>query len=238
MVPYTGKNSSKQTIRTKSIRFGYKNFVLSSDDGYPYFLDSYCGAKYGGGKVSKNLCALSVLDSDLPHTTVKHWNPSEKFYINIDRPNCITVYNKHMGGVDLLDAHFSVYHIDVRGKKWYWPHYINTLDVLKSADFEVFRLTYPGDKMDFLVFTCRIIMHYLKSAKVQRQLPPNIIYPRKRSWKGNAVNERKEGHHVIEKTSQKRCRFVQTDQEHGARYVRLDFVWNHALKPFIRTELR
>ena len=41
MVPYTDKNSSKQTIRTKSIRFGYKNFVLSSDDGYPYFLDPY-----------------------------------------------------------------------------------------------------------------------------------------------------------------------------------------------------
>ena len=50
MVPYTGKNSSKQTIRTKKIRFGYKNFVICSDDGYPYFIDPYCGAKYGDGK--------------------------------------------------------------------------------------------------------------------------------------------------------------------------------------------
>ena len=114
-----------------------------------------------------------------------------------------------MGGVDLLDAHVSVYRIDVRGKKWYSQHYINTLDVLKRAAFKVFRLTYPGDKMDFLAFTRRIVTHYLKAAKVQRQLPPNIIYPRKRSWKGNAavaVNERKEGQHFIEKTSQKRCR--------------------------------
>ena len=62
---------------------------------------------------------ISNVHSDLPHTTVKCWNPSEKCYINIDRPNCITVYNKHMGGVDLLDAHVSVYRIDVRGKKWY-----------------------------------------------------------------------------------------------------------------------
>ena len=30
MVPYTGKNSSKQTIRTKAIRFHYKNFVICS----------------------------------------------------------------------------------------------------------------------------------------------------------------------------------------------------------------
>ena len=46
MVPYTGKNSSKQTIRMKSIRFGYKNFLICSDDGYPYFVDPYCGKKY------------------------------------------------------------------------------------------------------------------------------------------------------------------------------------------------
>ena len=56
---------------------------------------------------------ISNVHSDLPHTTVKRWNPSEKCYINIDRPNFITVYNKHMGGVDLLDAHVSVYRIDV-----------------------------------------------------------------------------------------------------------------------------
>ena len=63
--------------------------------------------------------------------------------------------------------------------------------------------------MDFLAFTRRIVTHYLKAAKVQRQLPPNIIYPRKRSWKGNAavaVNERKEGQHFIEKTKSKEMR--------------------------------
>ena len=45
MVPYTGKNSSKQTIRKKTILFGQKNFVIFSDDGYPYFIDPYCRAK-------------------------------------------------------------------------------------------------------------------------------------------------------------------------------------------------
>ena len=79
MVPYAGKNSSKQTIRTKSIRFGYKNFVLSSDDGYPYFLDSYCGAKHGGGKVSKNLCARSVLDCV---TEIGNWTDKEVYFDN------------------------------------------------------------------------------------------------------------------------------------------------------------
>ena len=62
MVPYYGKNSSKQTIRTKIIRFGYKNYVMCSDDGHPYFVDRYCGKKYGGSKESKNLSTRSVLD--------------------------------------------------------------------------------------------------------------------------------------------------------------------------------
>ena len=56
MIPYIEKNSSKQMMRTKSIHFGYKYFALCSTGGCSYFIDPYCGAKYGGGKVSKNLC--------------------------------------------------------------------------------------------------------------------------------------------------------------------------------------
>ena len=208
MVPYTGKNSSKQTIRTKTIRFCYKNFVICSDDDHPYFIDPYCGAKYGGGKASKNLTSRPVIDcileidnwddkdvyfdncltslslisilkehgvratrtvradrlgkdlkinkkdikckeriathvyyersgiscvtwnhngpltilsnvyADLPYTQVKRWDSSQRNYIKIIRPNCITEYNKYMGGVDSLNAHVSVYRINVRGKKW------------------------------------------------------------------------------------------------------------------------
>ena len=276
MVPYTGMSSSKQTIRTKTIRLGYKNFVICSDGGYPYFIDPYCDAKYGGGKASKNLTARSVIDcileidkwddkdvyfdnwftslslisilkehgvratgtvradrlgkdlkinkkdikckergamqvyyersgiscvtwndngpvtilsnvhANLPYTQVKLWGSSQRICIKINRSNCITEYNKHMAWVDSLDAHVSVYRTDVRGKKRYWPHYTNTIDVLKSAAFKFFKLVNPNDKMDFLSFTRHITTHYLKVSKLKKQLPPNIIYPRKRSWKGNA----------------------------------------------------
>ena len=71
----------------------------------------------------------------------------------------------------------SVYRIDVRGNKWYWPHYINTVDVLKNTAFKVFKLINPDAKMDVLAFTLRVAMHYLKKAKVKRQLLPNIICP-------------------------------------------------------------
>ena len=35
MVPYFGRHSAKMFIRGKPIRFGYKNWVLASSDGYP-----------------------------------------------------------------------------------------------------------------------------------------------------------------------------------------------------------
>lgn len=54
MVPCSSKDSSKKTIGTKTIRFEYNKFVVCSDDDYPNFIDSYCGAKYGGGEASKN----------------------------------------------------------------------------------------------------------------------------------------------------------------------------------------
>ena len=73
-----------------------------------------------------------------------------------------------MGGIDSLDPHVSVYRIDGREKKWYWPHYINTIDVLKSDALKVFKLVNPDDKMDFLAFTRRITTHYLKAPKLKK----------------------------------------------------------------------
>jgi len=53
----------------------------------------------------------------------------------------VTDYNKHMGGVHSLDSLASVYRIDVRGKKWYWPHF-------EKRRFKVFKIANPDAKMD------------------------------------------------------------------------------------------
>lgn len=43
MVKYFGHHSSKQFIRGKPVRFGYKNWVAASSCGYCYAFDIYCG---------------------------------------------------------------------------------------------------------------------------------------------------------------------------------------------------
>lgn len=71
MVKYFGRHPSKQFIRGKPVRFGYKNWMLASADGYCYSFDIYCGkSQVTGGaseeplgtRVVKNL--LNKLDTD------------------------------------------------------------------------------------------------------------------------------------------------------------------------------
>ena len=70
MVPYFGHHSCKMFIRGKPIRFGYKNWVLCSDDGYPFKIMLYQGKSEKdksplGPKVVKEL--LEVITDSKKH---------------------------------------------------------------------------------------------------------------------------------------------------------------------------
>lgn len=56
-----------------------------------------------------------------PLQKAKRYDRIKKKYIDVDVPNSVNVYNKHMGGVDLFDQQVSVYRLRIRSKKWWWP---------------------------------------------------------------------------------------------------------------------
>lgn len=70
MVKYFGRHPSKQFIRGKPIRFGYKNWMLASSDGFCYAFDIYCGKTQASGKTCEPLGTrvvnhlLNKLDTD------------------------------------------------------------------------------------------------------------------------------------------------------------------------------
>ena len=47
MVPYFGNHGAKQRIQNKSVRVGYKMWVLAERSGYIVYFDPYQGAKNG-----------------------------------------------------------------------------------------------------------------------------------------------------------------------------------------------
>ena len=61
MVPYSGRHSAKQTNREKTIRFGYKNFWLTTKTGFPIHCIPYAGKKGICGQSGKDLTARVVL---------------------------------------------------------------------------------------------------------------------------------------------------------------------------------
>ena len=53
MIPYFGKNNSKQRIQNKPVRVGYKMWVLAEESGYIVQFDPYQGEKQNGPQRSK-----------------------------------------------------------------------------------------------------------------------------------------------------------------------------------------
>lgn len=62
-------------------------------------------------KDNKPVTLLSTYAGKLPETKVKRFNRSTKSKIEVSCPFVVTEYNRHMGGVDLLDSLIGRYKI-------------------------------------------------------------------------------------------------------------------------------
>lgn len=129
-----------------------------------------------------------------PHATAKR-NESE--YQCPSR--VIQQYNKHMGGVDLLDRFISDYRPCLHGKKWYWPLLSNTLVTLRFAAWRLYTELGSQPPLDQLHFTRLIVQGLLTKTLVTRERP---------GPSGALVFHSKEGHghHLVPLGKQSRCR--------------------------------
>lgn len=71
---------------------------------------------------------ISNTEGVFPTSSVKRYSRKEKKELLVTQPQMIAVYNKNMGGVDLHDNGIANYRIKIRGKKWWWPLFINMID--------------------------------------------------------------------------------------------------------------
>lgn len=80
----------------------------------------------------------------------KRFYRSERKTVNVSQPNLIAAYNMHMGGVDLLDNLMATYHAPVTGKKWWWPLFINYVDVNLCNAWLLHRRVHQTKQIDLL----------------------------------------------------------------------------------------
>ena len=73
---------------------------------------------------------MSSLAGAQPVATVRRWDRVEKVDKQIPCPNIVTTYNRHMGGVDLLDSLIGLYRCRIRSKKWYHKIFFHLCDLV------------------------------------------------------------------------------------------------------------
>ncbi|XP_037928816.1 piggyBac transposable element-derived protein 3-like [Teleopsis dalmanni] len=77
-------------------------------------------------KDNANVTVLSNHSFIKPFSKAKRYDRTQKMNVDVDVPRLIKEYNLGMGGVDLDNA-LANYCVGIRGKKWWWPLFTNTL---------------------------------------------------------------------------------------------------------------
>jgi hypothetical protein len=104
-----------------------------------------------------------------PVSTVQRYSQADKKVIPVSRPSLIGMYNKYMGGTDLMDENVSMYRIGIRGKKWWWPLFTWLIDVSVHNAWVLMKQT--GVAMPQLEFRRQIAQTYLTRFKAPPKGP-------------------------------------------------------------------
>lgn len=107
-------------------------------------------------KDNKLVTLLSTFSGMNPISEVKRFSKKEKKSVLVPSPYVISVYNKHMGGVDLLDSNIGRYKIGIKSRKWYMRLFYHLVDItvnnawlLQKRIHESKRLKYKSSLADF-----------------------------------------------------------------------------------------
>lgn len=86
--------------------------------------------------------------------------------VTVSQPHLVRRYNEGMGGVDLMDRLLAGYRPTVRGKKWWWPLFLNVVNVSVVAAWRL-HCTFATQKMDHLTFLREITLCLLKTELIE-----------------------------------------------------------------------
>ncbi|XP_046666750.1 piggyBac transposable element-derived protein 3-like [Homalodisca vitripennis] len=148
-IPFTDKKEGRKESRGTSVEFttnvnDTKLSMVSWRDNDSVMLGS-------------TLCGV------VPMESIKRYDRKAKKYIDVPCPQIVKVYNKHMGGVDLMDSHIGRHHIRLRSRKWYFRMFYHMVDmavvnawILHSTLSETKGMTQKEFRTDLGVTLCKI----------------------------------------------------------------------------------
>lgn len=155
---------------------------------------------------------VSNFEAVQPLLATKRFSRTARKVVSVPQPNLIASYNCHMGGVDMLDNFVAKYRITIKGKKWWWPVFINFIDVALSNAWNLHRVIH-GKELDLLEFRRRVAVSLLNAEPeepsteiAQVDHNPNLVG--RPSQLKNLADPRKKGndHYIMKNPTKHRIR--------------------------------
>ena len=118
---------------------------------------------------------LDALDARRKPQQIERWDKTKKEYIKLDCPNIISEYNKHMGGVDLMDGLIGRYHIRMKTRKWTNRLFHHLIDVSTVNAHILYKRVKNDNGMDLASFRSMIgkaLCYFALGAKRRVGRPP------------------------------------------------------------------
>ena len=110
--------------------------------------------------------------SDAPSSKCKRFSKKEKKDVEFPQPNAVKLYNRHMGGVDLIDESISGYRCSIRIRKWYFKIITWMLDLACANAWRMYRSN-NVDNPSYLAFRRAVVMGLL-SENVRLHKPSKL----------------------------------------------------------------
>ncbi|KAJ8931317.1 hypothetical protein NQ314_015783 [Rhamnusium bicolor] len=141
------KLSSDQTLTAKKTKRGYSEEYVGNVYGIDIssvlwhntktvrLLSTYVGSKRF---LSKN--------TDTQPSKAIRWDKKEKKHHEVDCPYIIKEYNRHMGGVDLMDGLLGRYHIRMKTRKWSNRIFYHLVDVAMVNAYILYHRIHPKER--------------------------------------------------------------------------------------------
>lgn len=88
---------------------------------------------------NRSVTLLSTYQGAQPMSQVDRWDKRQKKVLQVACPAVVSTYNRHMGGVDLLDSLIALYRIHIRSKKWYHRLVFHVIDLVVVTSWLLYR---------------------------------------------------------------------------------------------------
>nr|XP_026491734.1 piggyBac transposable element-derived protein 3-like [Vanessa tameamea] len=162
---------------------------------------------------NKAVTFISSFVASEPIEKIRRYSKDAKAKIDVQCPQIVRQYNRHMGGVDLSDMLISLYKTPFKSRRWYLAIFAQIIDICINNAWLLYRQKHSGNvkskkplkayRYDIYDLLCKVnrsaTRKQTESVKVKKPHAPRPLSPLKYDNIGHFPSTMEEG----------RCRFCQ-----------------------------